>query len=102
MFSKKIELFYDFNTYHIEYTREVISKNEIQFLVDEVKTDFSENLQFWVLHYYPLREKNKTEMQIFENEKLNELKIKIADSIISNEQLTFRRFVSIGKQKNII
>ncbi len=86
MFPIEIELVFENSKYNITYSREVISSNEIQFLVDVVKTDLGENLHFWVLHYYPLKEKNKTEMEIFKNTKLNELKLKIADAIIARNQ----------------
>lgn len=67
MFQKKIEVLFEGTKYFITYSFEVISKNEIQFFIDEVKTDLWGNLPYWVLHYYPL--KNKWGTQIFTNKK---------------------------------
>lgn len=88
MFSKEIEVLFEDTKYSITYALEVISKNEIQFFIDDVETDLWGNLQSWVLHYYPL--KNKTETQIFLNEKLNEMKIKIAGAIITEANLRIK------------
>ncbi len=88
MFPKEIKVLFEGTLYNITYTLEVISKNEIQFFIDEVKTDLWGNLQYWVLHYYPL--KNKRKSQSFENPKLDELKGKIAGAIITEANLRIK------------
>lgn len=88
MFPKEIEVLFEGTKYNITYTFEVISKSEIQFFIDEVKTDLWGNLQYWVLHYYRL--KNERESRTFENPKLDELKGKIAGAIISDFNLRIK------------
>jgi hypothetical protein len=88
MFPKEIEVLFEGTQYNITYTFEVISKSEIQFFIDEVKTDLGRNLQYWVLHYYPL--KDKWESQSFINPKLDELKGKIAGAIITEANLRIK------------
>lgn len=63
MFTKEIDVLFEGDKYTVAYTFEVISKNEIQFFITELNTNLSENLPYWVLHYYPL--KNKRESQTF-------------------------------------
>lgn len=88
MFPKGIEVLFEGAKYNITYTIEVISKNEIQFFIDEVKTDLWGDLPYWILHYYTL--KNKWESQSFENSKLDELTGKIAGAIIAEANLSVK------------
>lgn len=90
MFPKKTEMEYDNNTYFIIYTKDFIDKNEIQFNIVDVKTKSGINV--WshqlTIHYYPLRDKNKTSYPSFENnENLERLKLAIVTNVLENEQI---------------
>jgi hypothetical protein len=89
MLPKQTQMKYNDDDCIITYLQDHIDKNETQFNVVEVKT--TSGIQIWdeqlTIHYYPLKDKDKTSFPFYVNEDKQRLKLAIIAKILEAERI---------------